>query len=103
VELQLGNSKTGHSKEWFSEPGLSLKKHSYRLKTVRTYEWFSKPAIYSMIRLKIRNRSESVGELPLRRTTDAQKPKLVSNVLQDSSKPEQEEKGEQRRKKGNQQ
>jgi hypothetical protein len=50
----LGNSKTGHSKERFSEPALLLKNHSFRLKTVHTYEWFSKPFIHSMIRLKIR-------------------------------------------------
>jgi hypothetical protein len=47
VALQLGNSKTGHSKEWFSELALSLKNHPYRLKTVHTYEWFSEPAICS--------------------------------------------------------
>jgi hypothetical protein len=50
----LGISKTGYSKERFSKPALSLKNHSYRLKTVHTYGRFSKPAIYSMIRLKIR-------------------------------------------------
>jgi hypothetical protein len=48
----LGSSKTGHSKERFSEPALLLKNHSYCLKTVHTYEWFSKPFIHSMIRLK---------------------------------------------------
>jgi hypothetical protein len=44
----LCNSRTGHSKERFSELAISLKNiHTY-------YEWFSKPSIYSMIRLKIR-------------------------------------------------
>jgi hypothetical protein len=37
----LGNSsKTGHPKEQFSEPALSLKNYTYRQKTVHAYEWF---------------------------------------------------------------
>ena len=49
----LGNSKTGHSKDRFPEPDLSLKNQTYRLKTVLSYEWFSKPFIYSVKRLSI--------------------------------------------------
>jgi hypothetical protein len=48
----LGNSKTRHSKVWFSESDLTLKSHSYGFKTVHAYEWFSKfskPDIYSLI------------------------------------------------------
>jgi hypothetical protein len=43
----LGNSKTRHSKEQFSE-------RPYCKKNIYTYEWFSKPFIYSKIRLQMR-------------------------------------------------
>jgi hypothetical protein len=35
----LGNSKTGHPKERFSEQALSLKNRTYRQKTVHANEW----------------------------------------------------------------
>ena len=51
----LGNSKTGHSNERFSELGLSPKNRTYRLKTVHIYEWFAEPFFRSVTRLSIKN------------------------------------------------